>query len=635
MPDVLRAGHWAVRDVAADTAFVPSDKLGAAPGLKLRLKVSRGKGPNGSACTVTDLTGGERALTLAYILPFKAERAVWWDDPQTQRRITAGKLYINPVDTGVGVGGEASRYPLAVISSAESALCLALPLEPPRMARLLYDSGKNELRAEFDLGVSAVTQASPSSASAAVMGYEIPPDWAFRRALERYWRLHPSAFSRKVKRAGIWMPFTPLSAVHRPEDFGFGFHEVSYGNWESVKADKKLGVGSYVYVEPQTNWRVFRGEGEARGDYSGFVKQLWEDALGGDEKARATLVSGIVREDGRRDLYLGPVAYTTAAPFGCNADPDVLCESWPGWPNKGRYELNQLARPLGWSKDSGEGLSGVYVDSLEGWGEIHNFNREHWLVSKQPLSFEPQTNRVCLLNFWGTYAFVKELRERLSAKGMLLMGNDAFYRHWYLAPLVDIPGREYSWVTDGKQTPVADERYLFLRAMSGHKPYLMLMNNSFENGSHMEEYFQRSLFWAVYPGMFKAHAQIGEAAYFENPQWYERDRHLFIKYIPLISRLDEAGWQPVPLAAVSPKAIRIERYGDFTKGTLAFSLHNPAKTEQTAKLTLDARQLKLAGAPQAREWIGGQALSVRRTGGNFTLTLRLPAGGYGVVGIQR
>lgn len=633
LEDALKSARWMVRDVAAGSPFKAAQKDGRVPGLKLRLDVSGRPGlPNAFTCTVTDLTGSDRAVTLAYVLSLEAEGALWWDDPEIHRRIAPGRVYLNPVDTGVGDGGEASRYPFSVISSDARAICLAAPLEPPRMTRFVYDSSRDELRVEFDFGLSPLPEAFPSRANAEVMSWEVQPGWAFRRALQHYWTLYPQAFQRRVKKAGIWMPFAPLSVVEKPEDFSFGFREVPWGDWDSLKTDEALGVQSFVYVEPQTNWRALRGS--EKGGYQVFMKQLWEDALQGDIKAQATLVSAIERSDGRNDLYLGSVPYTSAAPFGCNADPALPTENWGSWPNKGVFELDQLAGPLGWKKDPPVGLEGVYVDSMEGWGEIHDFRRSHWRASGYPLTFEPRTHRLCLLNFWGTYAFVKELHQRLSAKGLLLMGNDAFFRHWYLAPFVDIPGREYTWITDGRWTPVPDERYLFFRAISGQKPYLMLMNNSYDDGAHMENYFQRSLFWAVYPSMFTGHSKAGEIAYFYNPEWYNRDRALFVKYLPLIRRLDEAGWQPVPLAKISRKGVRLERYGDFSEGTLAFTVHNPLKQPAKVTLTLDGSALGLGANVSAKEWISGKALEVKTSRSGPKVTLELPPDGYAAVGIQ-
>jgi hypothetical protein len=93
----------------------------------------------------------------------------------------------------------------------------------------------------------------------------------------------------------------------------------------------------------------------------------------------------------------------------------------------------------------------------------------------------------------------------------------------------------------------------------------MLMNNRFDDASIMEPYFQRSVFWAVWPSMFSGQNVGVDVAYFDNPAWYNRDRALFKKYLPMVRKLDEAGWQPVTGASIDPPDARIERYGSFAR----------------------------------------------------------------------
>jgi hypothetical protein len=390
-----------------------------------------------------------------------------------------------------------------------------------------------------------------------------------------------------------------------------------------------------------TAWRAFRAKGPKT--YAGYMKELWEDALKGDEIAQAVLTSGAELADGRYFLYLNPVAYTPLSPFGVNPDPAVATADWSGWPNRAQQEDARLAKALGWTGEPNPGLEGVYVDSMESGWSLGNYNREHWRVTRYPLTFDPATHKLCLANFWGTYAFLKDLSSKLRAKGMWLMGNDAFYRYWQLAPFVDVPGREYAWYEGDKFTPLPDERYFFFRAMSGRKPYLMLMNNRFDGASGMEEYFQRSLFWAVYPSMFHGHKSTKEVPYFYNPDWYNRDRELFKKYIPLIRKLDAAGWEPVPYAAATPAAIRIERYGRFSDNNLAFTLHNP--TPKPARVTLTLSPALFSANPKsetfnlkssilnATDWLSAKPLSVTASAPDIVINLTLPPNGYTAIGI--
>jgi hypothetical protein len=603
-----------VRDVAAGSAFMPPNRAGE---LKLRLE------PKDLTCSVINTSGEDRAVTLAYCISLDATGWTWWDDPEKSRRIEGQSLFINSVDSKCGADGVASLYPLAVISNEKNATCLAVPIQPPRMVRYVYDPANKELRAEFDFGLTKLSKIFPSRADATVVTYEVENDWPFRRALAKYWQLYPDAFARRAgTKGGIWMPFNDLRGVEHPEDFGFAYHEVAGVQIDGadgpalVAFDRKFGVGDYSYVEPPTYWQLHPTNRNAK--YDERLKQLKADAEKGDLPSQATLVSGIERDDGKLDLYLEPVPYTDQAPWGSNADPAIPSNE-KGWPSKGRYEMDRLMKELP------IGLAGIYIDSMEGWGQILDYRKQHWEITRFPLTFDPNTKKICLMNLWGTYAFIEETTRKLHERNLLLFGNDAYFRFWFLAPHVDVPGREYTWIEKGKFTPVPDERYLFFKAMSGKRPYLMLMNNNFDQGEFMEPYFQRSLFYAVYPSAFTGHTSKAEVAYFSNPEWYNRDRSLFKKYIPLIRKLDEAGWEPVPFAKCDVPSIRIERYGNAEKSNLAFTLHNPDSQPKTVTLQLDHPALKLSENISAREWITDKPTDLKIT---------LPPMGYAAVGIS-
>jgi hypothetical protein len=452
---------WKVRDAAAESAWTEAD----AAATKLALKLEPVTEGDGSRCTVVDTSGQERAVTLAFCLSVEAAGGTWWDDPQRSRTIEAGGRYANLSDRAGGVEDQASLYPLAVVTprGADRATCLAAPPDEPRMVLFVYDARTKELRAEFDFGLSPVPEKFPSRADAKVIAFDVPAKWAFRQALAMYYKLFPDCFRRRVKSAGLWLPFGETDSIENVRDFGFAFHEIA--DHQAVPRiladDEKIGCGSFVYVEPQTYWQDYRGGGS--GTYDQRRAQLVEEANSGSAVARGTIVSGVLRADGKRDLYLGGVAYTALRPWGNNCDPAIRdANKSRNWPGKGQYENDRLEPLLGLRGDKpNPGVDGVYVDSMEGWGERLDYDHEHWRVTSFPLTFEPGTKKVALLNFWGTVAWVKRMSQTLHAHGMPLFGNDAFFRRWQLAAYVDVPGREYTWVgKDGKRTPVEDERYL-------------------------------------------------------------------------------------------------------------------------------------------------------------------------------
>jgi hypothetical protein len=119
----------------------------------------------------------------------------------------------------------------------------------------------------------------------------------------------------------------------------------------------------------------------------------------------------------------------------------------------------------------------------------------------------------------------------------------------------------------------------------------------------VEEYFQRALFYGMWPGFFSHNAS--ENPYWQNPKWYERDRPLFKKYLPLVKRVAEAGWQPVTHAASDNGAILVERFGPDAAGAVYFTLFNDTAQEQSGAVKCDLEALHLPRSIAGQELISG------------------------------
>ncbi len=827
--DLVGQGQWRVKDVAANSAFIAADANGDVPGRNLHFDANDTDGPPvwNYACTVSDTSSANRAVTLALIIPFDASGWRWWDDAQQSRVISGSSVYRNITEDYYGTSLMASRYPIAVLDNGTEALCIAVPVEPGRAVRFQYDAFLKQLRAEFDFGLSTIPENFPSNADATVIAYTVPAKWAFRQALAQYYELYDSSIQRWAGEGGTFLRGSDLSIIEKPEDFSFAWHDfaaeyVSTHDWSRI--DESHGVSSFLYREPQSHWRALRGpltgtthtdfndgtpgnlaasgtvtysngaariapgaalaipgipttnqedleaeftvqnladilplgvydlglqgrfwcglrkteatdfvarvgafdfwalgfqngetlEGQAAekvtvkmvvnrvenitrvyaafdadarqgttppnlhlvgyfpmgswtasdgyplyvrnyanvplviddvivtrfsgndpaATYATYFSQLEEDAQRGDEYAQATMVSGGWDSTGKYDLYLGNIVWTKQAPFGVNTAPGVPNAGFPDWLDKSQYEMNVLTPVLGWD-DTPSLMEGMYFDSMQGWGNMRNYRQEHWRTTEYPLTFDRNnSNKVCLLNIWGNVAHAQALRQRLHENGQLLMGNDSYYQVWYHMPNIDIPGREINNYSGGVWSPPNDTTYLYFRSIAARRPFWTLMNDNFDDGSHMEEYFQRSLFYGVFPSMYQAH-DGASAWYWATPDYYNRDRALFLKYIPMIKRLDNAGWQPVPYATAQPSTVRLERFGNGGTGDLAFTLHNTATTATTATLSIDLAALGITQAFAATEWITDTPLTVVSSKGTTaTIELPLDGDGFAVVGMR-
>ncbi len=151
----------------------------------------------------------------------------------------------------------------------------------------------------------------------------------------------------------------------------------------------------------------------------------------------------------------------------------------------------------------------------------------------------------------------------------------------------------------------------FKRALCAQKPYLFLMNTRYDEFTPdlVEKYFQRCLFYGMYPSMFSHNA--AEDPYWRNPRWCNRDRLLFKRYIPLIKRVAEAGWEPIPHTTSDNEHVYVERFGPDGTGNVYFTFLNDSDEPQTATIRIARAPLDLAGVSDVTDQVSGERFPVR------------------------
>jgi hypothetical protein len=102
--------------------------------------------------------------------------------------------------------------------------------------------------------------------------------------------------------------------------------------------------------------------------------------------------------------------------------------------------------------------------------------------------------------------------------------------------------------------------------------------------------------------------------YFLHPELYERDRPLFVKYIPVIRALSSAGWEPITNATANPDG-ELERFGDFSRGNVLITVRGPDGTALAADITLNLLACGLivpSGPVELEDVLAGQPLVFER-----------------------
>jgi hypothetical protein len=575
-----------------------------ATGLGLELAATFTEQPDAIFCEgiLRDTSGSDRAVVLSFALPLDATNWQWWDNLRVARRVDPKTATFYAATIRYGTRGEHSLYPFCALNTDDAGIALGIPLDLPVIHRFVYDAAQKQLRVEWDLGLSpdggtrdkghGTGQRQTSTAIFRFAIYALDePKWGMRAAADKFYRLFPESFRVRVKRFGIWMPFTDIAQIADFEDFGFAYHEGA----QNPDFNRKHGIYNFRYEEPWSAW--FYLPPDAPTDMT--LEQLFAYPQKREQHpnlAEIVKACGVQDEQGRFSLRAqktDPVHWAggqTLYNFLVNADPDI-------GRGEGRETRDGVTKAAVMDKTlqtvlTDARLDGIYFDGFGEWVMPNeNHRRDHWRVADFPLTFGWRTKRPTQLAAFGIYEYLAYAAEQLHAAGKLVMANGFGYGFPFHAHWVDVGGNEIRWTRQRDDFAFFDYR----RVLAYRKPFLPLNNEFFDReftGEIAEEYFRWALFYGFLPSCFAPGAgAFGN--YWNTPEFHNRDRHLFRRYVPLIVRLCEAGWEPVTHAWSDNERVLVERFGRWSDGNLHFTIHNASDQLQNAIIAIDAAKLGL------------------------------------------
>eukprot|EP01043_Picozoa_sp_COSAG02_P045844 COSAG02_NODE_4232_length_5607_cov_1.383805_2_plen_622_part_00 len=481
------------------------------------------------------------------------------------------------------------RQPEASVNSQnveEVGIAIALPMEPTvyvSRAEFSYSSSSGTLSGmlslSFDLALTPRARGFYDRATSfSLVLYKLDaPKWGFRTALDKYYAIHPSVYgpSLTVRNQGNWLPFQSTVDVQNHSDFGFAFQEGGSGGTAAQTMNAE-GCGIFPYIEPHVIHWPINGSGPC---HTGEAWSNW-----------TANTSGCVRwselNQSVMDCVAHPATYNTSAtggalPILCNEiDSSALYgpsrERWFFRPenvpwNQGamlypalntallqdrRSRVAQLMAQIenfyASAVDGNYSLAGIYVDSTQGFGApfLLNYKPAALAYTKQPPVFST-SGGAAVLNAQDYLDFLTNLSVSLRENyGHRLFGNAMYMLpQIQFATAFDIAGIETGW-DPATKSPASPQDMAFVRAMSAAKPYLYLMDTSFAHWTvdDTAAYHDVCLLRGIWPGFFSANA-FGNL-YWSQPALYNRDRPVFKHYVPLLRRINYAGWRPVPHAHV-------------------------------------------------------------------------------------
>ena len=592
---------------------------------------------------IESLAGTSSGITLRVTFPLKGKTWVWFSGLDRSSDMEAGKAYSDTVSTkttippagafngkdlsaggyGDPVGtGTMSYYPLCALGVDNKGEALGIDMSLPVVYRLAAakDDG---LTAELDLATSPLTRRFPNRAFFKLSRFGFAREWGMRAALKAYYAIHAEAFKKRVVNEGIWLPFTPLRSIPNWEEFGFAFHETSFGSSDlkdgvkmpNITSDRGTGVQSFQYTEP---WDVQIPVKSTDVPYSTIVT---DQTLPAKDKSYLETSAAMDKNGLWQARRLETPWFKTgwAVSITTNCDPEL-----PGY-NRYRFVRETEIDPA-----IGMNVDGIYFDSMEwNWHHDLNYNESHFAFTDYPLSFSSAVGKPAIWNLVSEFEFMSKISDEMHRQGKLAMGNGHGWNP-FVASILDAFGAELSWyATDDHNVAALD----FKRAISYQKPIVFLLNEGLDDKAFTEApykgyelYFEKMMAYGFFPSFFSVDAS-------NNPYWKDRKkiengRPFFKKYIPLIKEISAAGWEPVTAAKTSTDGVRIERFGE--KGTFYFTLRNNGAKDEVCTVILDVKELGIKGRLTATEKVTGKKVEVR----SDRITIELPSGRTRVLQIE-
>lgn len=606
-------GGWFARDVAANSPIYPLVPGVENSTLHLLLKsVNLQAGGKVETATLQDTSGKDRAVTLYYVEKFQDSNLAWWQDIRTKVPITASTQELN--NWGSVTGGaidSISIYPIACVTGSHIGRVVGSIVETPRVVRTGFNAPSGLLYVAFDLGLTGTSVYHSfhgyGTIDVGVVHYNTDSTWGFRSAMKTYYGLFPQAFKRRNSPDGIWLPFTDPATIANVQDFGIKYHEINNQTVtpQLLQNDNALGIVPFRYSEPD-DYGIQMASTIPQ-TYDNALSSLQQAASSGDLKAQAVLDTGMRDESGNYILQFESAPWLHGANWLLNDNPLLpWSDTYPS--GASLVYTPQIADSLyGPNNQYKPGiLGGEYIDSMENHPTILDYGGEAVKLSASPTTFSNTNYRPVVPDWMSKYDLLAYMSQDLHSRGKLFMANQTPVNHFIYAFLLDAMGIEANWNSGGAWSPESDATMVQRRTMCYHKPYLLLQNTDFTQfgPTQVQKYFERSMFYGVFPSFFSADA--ADSPYWEQPDLYNRDRPAFEEYIPVIQHLSAAGWEPITYAATNQSSVYIERFGSNN-----FTLLNDSASQATATVSIQLANLicPLGGTIQVKDLVTGEIVA--------------------------
>ena len=518
---------------------------------------------------------------------------------------------------------EGNAFPLGAIGNAESAVAVAIPPQSPASFGVV--GSRDGLAVRLYLGISPVTQAFPNEAPFSFLIYPSKPGWGFRGALSKYYDFFPKYYTHEPSQLGYYMFIVKGVVPENVAQYAFNTLEIQSPDVaKDIARDDKHNILSLLYTlvgqrEIKFLDKLPENYDEALNQFANWSVESHKKfpltkeniVAGGDAWLKQEVENSAVKDpEGKFVILLRNTPWgKNSVSFKVNPSPYLFADK-----DLDTVGRNSIRLVDGWLKEH-PGIDGVLVDSLgANWPAVANYRKDHFAYAKHPLTFDAQ-GRLFLHNENSHFEWVQYVHDKLKKDKQFLFANGVYaYRtqvpehfravdkkariklgRFFISSLLN-------GATSEAGARATTDRCQDARIMLGRK-YYALINYDWEDQAKVEQFFNRSLAYAIFASNTTNYGKGGEYVegkhegirYIDNPNGYYRDKALLDWFLPKAQLLQKAGWQPVTLAEASgsPKLF-VERYGDGDE--VYFAVFNDSDQKVDAALKVDAKQLGLGKA---------------------------------------
>ncbi len=586
-----------------------------------------------------EIAGGprDRCIDLALYLPIDRRGFSIGTGLQNERarRRNARKEPASEADIDTSEDHDNAMYPLCPATNPATGVGLCLAVPPTHPTRFFVASDDGGVALIFRIGLSAAS-AQPGRTAFRAIAYRHDPAWGFRSALARYYEFYrEDFFTRHAQRLGAWTTQNASRLAH-PELYAY--HEAGFTAWRhpggtdsginlkpslqlfdegpiadtledyerlcEFALDERHGIYSLPYTivgqrqllqlpalprERAEAMRVLDGWSPKTSIRFDGPPQAGSFRSAEEHK---TIIRNSTLHGADHQLAFMPRGYRgPTLTFPQNPNPHLFQAE--GQPTVASYTLDYYIPMMLQSTT----VDGIYVDSLGRWCGLYNYRTEHFKDSTVPLTYGGEPAQVCLWNLQSHAEYLWEAARRLHARGKILMANGVGADRVMLGFACDVMGREGAPAYD------SGEGFYAARVAAGVKPYCLL------NATHRTSArLWNSCLYLGYLMGCNSPAGLADEA----------------KYLPLIIRCNEAGWQPVTQARARPAEVGVERWGGEKAGApLLFTVMNRSTGSVNAEVVIDGNVMQRRRPVRAATLVAKRPFEMTEAGGRLVLKFRL------------